>query len=161
MNMACVRPNSEALDNGPLTGAGPGYATRHNPFIYFHSLLDLGGCAENDVSLNQLPKDLHSATKTARLTFISPQACRDSSARSCPNSAPSGLAGEDAFLKKWVPGDHPLAELQTRWSSDPHLCSVPGRNPARHHAQAGYTGANRHARPLAIRRSGKDDLDHI
>ena len=103
MNMACVHPNSEALDNVPLTGAGPGYDTRHNPFIYFHSLLDLGGCAENDVSLEQLPKDLHSATKTARLTFIAPQACLDSSARNCPNSAPSGLAGEDAFLKKWVP----------------------------------------------------------
>ena len=34
-----------------FTGAGSDYATRHNPFIYFHSLLDLGGCSSNDVGI--------------------------------------------------------------------------------------------------------------
>ena len=37
------------------------------------------------------------------MTFIAPQACLDSAATSCPNDAPGGLAGEDAFVKKWVP----------------------------------------------------------
>ena len=49
----CVHPNSDALDNVPLPCAGPQYATRHNPFIYFHSLLDLGGCDNGDGPLTQ------------------------------------------------------------------------------------------------------------
>src|SRR5262249_9002143 len=82
---------------------GPQYATRHNPFIYFHSLLDLGGCSSDDVSLDHLDKDLGSLSSTPALTFVAPRACDDASATSCPDGQPAGLAGEDAFLRKWVP----------------------------------------------------------
>ncbi len=51
----CVYPN-------PGEGSGPaqpgGYAASQNPFVYFHSLLDLGDCSANDVPLEQLSKDL-------------------------------------------------------------------------------------------------------
>ncbi len=100
---SCVHPNSGAPDDTPLPGAGADYDTRHNPFIYFHSLLDLGGCASDDVSLNLLPGDLHTATRTPSYAFIAPQACLDASAQPCPNGQPAGLAGEDAFLRRWVP----------------------------------------------------------
>ena len=99
----CVAPNSGAVDNAPLPGAGADYDTRHNPFLYFHSLLDLGGCASNDVSLTQLPTDLRSASRAPTYAFIAPEACLDASAQSCPDGGPSGLAGEDAFLRQWVP----------------------------------------------------------
>ncbi len=33
---------------------GDGYATRHNPFVYYHSLLDLGDCDQNDGPLDKL-----------------------------------------------------------------------------------------------------------
>ena len=99
----CVHPNSDAVDAGQLPGAGRQYATRHNPFIYFHSLLDLGGCSSDDVSLNQLPGDLRSATNTPSYAFIAPSACDDASASTCANGAAAGLAGEDAFLRQWVP----------------------------------------------------------
>jgi phosphatidylinositol-3-phosphatase len=99
----CVHPNSGAADNAQLPGAGADYATRHNPFIYFHSLLDLGGCASNDVSLTKLPHDLHSASSTPTFSFIAPGSCEDGSAQSCPDGKPAGLAGEDAFLRQWVP----------------------------------------------------------
>lgn len=99
----CVHPNSNAVDNVPLFGATPQYDTRHNPFIYFHSLLDLGGCSTNDVTLTQLPKDLKSLTSTPTYSFLAPGLCGDGSATSCPGGAPAGIAGEDAFLKQWVP----------------------------------------------------------
>jgi cytoskeletal protein RodZ len=99
----CVHPNDNAVDDIELTGAGPEYATRHNPFIYFHSLLDLGDCSNDDVSLNQLPGDLRSVNKTPKYSFIAPGLCDDASQSSCPDSQPGGLAAEDAFLKLWVP----------------------------------------------------------
>ena len=46
----CVHPNSNAAGDGELPGAGIDYDTQHNPFVYFHSLLDLGGCSSNDVA---------------------------------------------------------------------------------------------------------------
>jgi hypothetical protein len=100
---SCVHPNSGAADNAQLPGAGADYTTRHNPFIYFHSLLDLGGCSSDDVSLTKLPHDLRSASSTPPFSFIAPGSCEDGSAQSCPDGKPSGLAGEDTFLRQWVP----------------------------------------------------------
>lgn len=100
---SCVHPNSNALDNSTLPGTKAGYATRHNPFIYFHSLLDLGDCSNDNVALDHLTTDLRSATKTPTYSFIAPGLCDDASALDCGPSQPSGLAGEDAFLRQWVP----------------------------------------------------------
>jgi phosphatidylinositol-3-phosphatase len=99
----CVHPNSGAVDDAALTGAGPEYDTRHNPFIYFHSLLDLGDCYNDDESLTRLPGDLGSASQTPTYAFIAPGLCDDSDQTSCPDGQPGGLAGEDAFLQQWVP----------------------------------------------------------
>jgi hypothetical protein len=103
MDRSCVHPNSDALDNVPLPGAGPEYATRHNPFIYFHSLLDLGGCDTGDVSLDKLKADLRSSSKTPTFSFLAPRACDDAVFATCPDGQPAGLAGEDSFLRKWAP----------------------------------------------------------
>jgi phosphatidylinositol-3-phosphatase len=100
---ACVHPNSNAADDAPLPGAGTDYDTRHNPFIYFHSLLDLGDCASDDVTVTKLPAALSSTAKTPRYAFIAPGACEDASQATCPDGGAAGLAGEDAFLKTWVP----------------------------------------------------------
>jgi hypothetical protein len=96
----CVHPN-------PGEGSGPaqpgGYAASQNPFAYFHSLLDLGDCSENDVPLDQLSKDLAKADKTPSYSFIAPTPCNAGSAGQCPTGAPEGAAGADAFLSAWVP----------------------------------------------------------
>jgi hypothetical protein len=103
MDRSCVHPNSGALDNVPLPGAGPQYATRHNPFIYFHSLLDLGGCDTGDVSLDELKPDLRSSSKTPTFSYLAPRGCDDAVFATCPDGQPAGLAGEDSFLRKWAP----------------------------------------------------------
>jgi hypothetical protein len=100
---ACIHPNSGAADDTALPFSGAQYDTRHNPFIYFHSLLDLGDCASDAVALDQLPGDLRSESKTPSYAYIAPGLCDDASAQTCPDGAPAGLAGEDAFLKLWVP----------------------------------------------------------
>jgi hypothetical protein len=81
---ACAHPNSDAADNGPPTGAGAGYDTRHNPFIYFHSLLDLGDCANDDVDLTHLPAAVKSASGAPMFSFLAPGACADGAAQAAP-----------------------------------------------------------------------------
>ena len=76
----CIHPNSNAVDDVALPFADPGYADRHNPFVYFHSLLDLGDCSSDDVDLTKLPAALRSAAKTPTFTYVAPDACADARA---------------------------------------------------------------------------------
>jgi len=96
----CVHP-------GPGEGSGPaqpgGYAASQNPFVYFHSLLDLGDCSENDVPLEQLSRDLAKADKTPSYSFIAPTPCDAGAAGQCPPGATEGAASADAFLATWAP----------------------------------------------------------
>jgi hypothetical protein len=96
----CVHPNSGAADGVALPGAGPQYDTRHNPFIYFHSLLDLGDCSSDDKALDRLPAALAKSSHTPEYVYIAPGTCDDASAITCTDgkSIP-GIAGEDEFLK--------------------------------------------------------------
>lgn len=99
----CMHPNSNAADDAPVNGAGIDYATRHNPFIYFHSLLDLGGCSSDDVGLTHLAGALRTNARTPSYAFIAPGLCDEPSASPCPPTEPTGLAGEDKFLKQVIP----------------------------------------------------------
>jgi hypothetical protein len=96
----CVHPDP----GEPSTAAEPGgYAASQNPFAYFHSLLDLGDCGENDVPLEQLSKDLAKAEKTPSYSFIAPTPCEAGTAAQCAPGAVEGAAAADAFLSAWVP----------------------------------------------------------
>jgi hypothetical protein len=106
----CVRPDSGTADPtqhvrkaDPASGyAGSGYAVRHNPFAYFHSLTDLGSCTQHDVPLSQLDGAL--ASGTPNLTFISPNLCDSGEPSECDaNVASPGPAQADAFLSQLVP----------------------------------------------------------
>ena len=76
----CSHANSNAVDDVALPGTEPGYDSRHNPFIYFHSLLDLGDCATDDMDLSKLPAALSSTSKTATFSFLAPSTCGDARA---------------------------------------------------------------------------------
>jgi Phosphoesterase family len=95
----CVHPGSGEAE----TAAPGGYATTQNPFAYFHSLLDLGDCAINDVSIEQFSGDLHKAAKTPNYSFIAPTPCDSGAIGQCAPGAPEGPANADAFLAKWAP----------------------------------------------------------
>ena len=80
-----------------------GYSGLLNPFIYFHSLLDLGDCDENDVPLDKLAADLKKADTTANLSYVSPSLCNAGFRGNCPEGTADGAAAADAFLAKVVP----------------------------------------------------------
>jgi hypothetical protein len=95
----CVHPEPEAAE----VAVPGGYSARLNPFVYFHSLLDLGDCATNDVPITGLEKDLKKVEKTPNYAYISPNLCNAGYSGQCPAGAPEGAAAADAFLANLVP----------------------------------------------------------
>ncbi|RQS72568.1 phosphoesterase [Burkholderia sp. Bp8963] len=86
-----------------MVPAGDQYATRHNPFMYFHSIIDSPDCGKNVVNLNNLANDLKSIDTTANFNLITPNLCNDGHDAPCVNGQPGGLTSANAFLQKWVP----------------------------------------------------------
>jgi hypothetical protein len=100
----CGHPPVNGADNTQSATAGDMYATRHDPFVYFHSIIDdTSLCDTHVVNLDDLPQDLSSAPGTANYTFISPDLCDDGHDAPCANGQPGGLAQADTFLRTWVP----------------------------------------------------------
>ena len=83
--------------------AGDEYAARHNPFVYFHSIIDSPDCDQHVVRLEHLPEDLAEIATTPNFTFITPNLCNDGHDHPCKNREPGGLVSADAFLTHWVP----------------------------------------------------------
>ena len=84
------------------------YAARHNPFVYFHSLIDSGSCERNVVPLPHLTGDLAKASGTRSLSYIVPDLCNDGHDSPCvgkdvAGGNTGGLVSADNFLKLWVP----------------------------------------------------------
>jgi hypothetical protein len=79
------------------------YAAKHNPFVYFHAVIDSRSCRQHDVPLTKLPAALRSARRTPNFTFIVPSLCHDGHDRPCKNGEPGSLESADAFLREWVP----------------------------------------------------------
>lgn len=82
---------------------GDQYATRHDPFMYFHSIIDSPACGENVVNLTKLTTDLQSVATTANFNLITPNLCDDGHDAPCVNGQPGGLTSANTFLQKWVP----------------------------------------------------------
>ena len=80
------------------------YASRHDPFVYFHSIIDSTGlCNSHVVNLHDLAGDLSHVSSTRNYTFITPNLCNDGHDATCANGQTGGLPAADAFLKTWVP----------------------------------------------------------
>jgi hypothetical protein len=103
MGTPCRHPAIGARDDAQQARTGDQYATRHNPFVYFHSIIDSPGCESHDVPLQRLPDDLASADTTANLSFITPNLCDDGHDAPCVDGRPGGLVSADAWLKTWIP----------------------------------------------------------
>jgi hypothetical protein len=83
---------------------GDQYAARHDPFVYFHSIIDdQARCDAHVVNLEHLSADLATVATTANYTFITPNLCDDGHDARCVDGRRGGLAAIDMFLRKWVP----------------------------------------------------------
>jgi len=118
---ACGHPAINSIDETQDAVAGDGYAARHDPFVYFHSVIDdQTYCDEHVVALGSpggampaaalagetgLATDLKSAASTPAFSFITPNLCEDGHDYPCTNqsSGASALADIDTFLETWVP----------------------------------------------------------
>ena len=99
----CRHPAIGAKDTTLAPTKTDMYATRHDPFVYFHSIIDTPACATNVVGLPPLATDLKSASTTPNLAFITPNVCDDGHDAPCKDKRPGGLVSADKFLAKWVP----------------------------------------------------------
>jgi phosphatidylinositol-3-phosphatase len=101
----CRHPAIGAQDTTQNAKVGDQYAARHNPFVYFHSIIDdQKRCDANVVPLDRLPADLQTEAATPNYSFITPNLCNDGHDEpNCVDGKPGGMKGADAFLKIWVP----------------------------------------------------------
>jgi len=99
----CGHPTIGRPDSTEWATPTDQYATKHNPFMYFHSVIDSPLCKRRVVPLPVLSKDLESASTTPNFSFITPNLCHDGHDRPCVNGEPGGLESANLFLKHWVP----------------------------------------------------------
>jgi phosphatidylinositol-3-phosphatase len=119
---ACGHPALKGKDETQSAVAGDGYAARHDPFVYFHSVIDNAAyCNAHVVALGSpqgaMPKgalpgetglasDLKHARTTPAFSFITPNLCADGHDKPpCTNETggASELEDIDKFLETWVP----------------------------------------------------------
>jgi phosphatidylinositol-3-phosphatase len=123
----CAHPQQTAgvgIDNTNSASAVDQYATRHNPFLYFHSVTDnTGTCNNNVVPLGtvtvgtngaadsfsgHLAQDLATPATTPRFSFVSPNLCNDGHDATCvgtntEGTHTGGLTAANLWLKHWMP----------------------------------------------------------
>jgi hypothetical protein len=101
---ACGHAAIGAMDRTNRATATDQYADKHNPFVYFHSIIDDPVyCGQHVGNLDRLVKDLQSVHSTPNFVFIAPNLCHDGHDTPCKNGEPGGLNSADAFLRVWVP----------------------------------------------------------
>jgi len=99
----CRHPAFNSQDSTQKATATDQYAARHNPFVYFESIIDFPTCQANDVDLSQLSTDLASASTTPDYAFITPDLCNDGHDTPCADGQPGGMVQANSFLKSLVP----------------------------------------------------------
>jgi hypothetical protein len=103
---ACGHPKLGGVDLTDTTGPrNDSYATRHNPFMYFASIISRRSyCDAHVVSLSPLAGDLKSESSTPNYSFVTPNTCLDGHDwPKCQDGTPGRLPRVDEFLKGWIP----------------------------------------------------------
>ena len=126
----CAHPPIDGTDFTNSASVTDQYATRHNPFVYFHSVIDnqarcdehvvpmgrvrVGAGGARDKFSGHLYEDLRHVETTPKFMFVTPNLCNDGHGATCidPNvegttSATGqnigGLVAADLWLKHWMP----------------------------------------------------------
>jgi hypothetical protein len=126
----CAHPPIGGGDFSNSAAANDQYATRHNPFVYFHSVIDdaarcnshvvplgklvVGTDGAPDAFSGHLYRDLQRIETTPKFLFVTPNLCNDGHDATCVgknvegtvNAAGKnigGLVSMDLWLKHWMP----------------------------------------------------------
>jgi phosphatidylinositol-3-phosphatase len=111
---SCRHPALNSSDSTQTAKPNDQYAARHNPFVYFHSIIDLPTCQANDVDLSRLGRDLQSEATTPDYALISPDLCNDGHDEPCADGSPGGMKQANGFLKSLIPQITSSAAYQDR-----------------------------------------------
>jgi hypothetical protein len=104
MDTPCRHPAVGAQDDTQSAEVGDQYATRHNPFMYFHSIIDRQDfCERHVVDLKEMNADIRHKRTTPEFSFITPDLCRDGHDAPCVDGRPGGLTQINRFLRHRVP----------------------------------------------------------
>lgn len=103
MEEPCRHPDIGAEDDTQSAEMGDQYAARHNPFVYFHSIIDFDTCQRNDVDFSHLQDDLEHRSTTPNYSFIVPNLCHDAHDEPCVGGQPGGLETANRWLKHNMP----------------------------------------------------------
>ena len=96
-------PDPYQGNGGSPAPAGPDYADRHNPFIYYDDIVgNEARCRAHVRPYPDLATDIGKNTVPS-FSFITPDTCHDGHDAPCSNGAPGGLTAADAWLKTNVP----------------------------------------------------------
>lgn len=126
----CAHPPVGGVDRSNRAAPHDQYATRHNPFVYFHSVIDdqarcdahvvplgkltVGATGSADAFRGPLFEDLRAVDTTPRFMFVSPNLCNDGHDANCVGSTiegtkdaqgrnAGGLVAADEWLEHWMP----------------------------------------------------------
>ena len=97
-----IPPGDSYQGNGGTptnNGAGPDYADRHVPFLYYSNIIGDAACCDAHLRpYTELGADLAANTLPA-YSFITPDTCHDGHDTPCSGGGPGGLASADLFLR--------------------------------------------------------------
>ena len=111
--VTCKSPtNSPVNDSTQTAEAQDQYAARHDPFMYYHTIVDSPACKTHVVTLQSassgLLHDLASIDTTPNYSFISPNLCDDGHDTGCKGpdvagDSSGGLVAVNHWLEAYVP----------------------------------------------------------
>jgi phosphatidylinositol-3-phosphatase len=103
MQVPCQHPPLTTLQDPYQTG----YATRHNPFVYYPPIVEnVARCNSHVVAYTAFATDLQKASTTPNYVFITPDTCHDGHDAPCSGAEagqPGGLTSANAWLSTEVP----------------------------------------------------------
>ena len=102
----CGHPVLGTADGTQAATSADQYATRHDPFVYFHSIIDDPAKCDAVVPLSRLPHDV--ASGPPAFSWITPNLCDDGHDAVCAGTNvdgthAGGFTAIDAFLSRYVP----------------------------------------------------------
>ncbi|MFA5982580.1 MAG: alkaline phosphatase family protein [Methylococcaceae bacterium] len=127
---SCAHPPIGGIDFSNSATVNDQYATRHNPFMYFHSVIDnqarcnshvvplgkltVGRNGQADGFTGHLFNDLRRIKTTPKFMFVTPNLCNDGHDATCVaanveatkdanGKNQGGLVAADLWLKHWMP----------------------------------------------------------
>jgi hypothetical protein len=98
MPKPCTRSPENSIEK-----SGSGYSPRHNPFVYYRSVVDdPKRCAKHVVTLNDLWRDQARGT-VPNYSFVVPDTCHDGHDSGPPCEEGGGIKEADSFARRTIP----------------------------------------------------------